>query len=66
MCGIVGNVLLMRDLLHMYMYMYTHYSVLHDSTILIVIAEHDTRKYHGFIAGYCLRVHNTSNNIPKQ
>ena len=34
--------------------------------ILIAIVERDTRKYHEFIAGYCLRVRSTSKQYPRQ
>ena len=33
--------------------------------ILIAIVERDTRKYHEFIAGYCLRVRSTSKQYPR-
>ena len=34
--------------------------------IVIAIVERGTRKYHEFIAGYCLRVRSTSKQYPRQ
>ena len=34
--------------------------------VLIAIVERDTRKYHQFIAGYCLRVRSTSKQYLRQ
>ena len=33
---------------------------------LIGVLECDTRKYHEFVAGYCLQLHSTSKECPRQ